>query len=147
MKLDWIPRHCSFTKKKKKDVELQQIVNADMWSYHAADIGPVKWSLGHIATVEIAESRPCQLPFAVMGKSLYNSSPGLELQCANMKKKASVNNTPTVAFPVVAVEMSTFLLLQHQRNPNQDKEKSKKKKKKTPTNSDEEVNLKSRKGL
>lgn len=64
-----------------------------------------------------------------MGKSLYNSSPGLELQCANMKKKASVNNTPTVAFPVVAVEMSTLLLLQHQCNPNQDKEKSKTKKK------------------
>lgn len=82
---NWPGYHGTVALLKKKDVELQQIVNVDMWSYHTADIGPVKWSLGHIATVEIAESRPCQLPFA--GKSLCNSSPGLELQCANMKKR------------------------------------------------------------
>lgn len=71
-----------------------------------------------------------------MGKSLYNSSPGLQLQCANMKKKkkASVNNTPTVAFPVVAVEMSTLVLLQHQRNPNQDLKKKQPNKQKKQTN-------------
>lgn len=94
--------------------------------------------------MDIAESRPCQLPFAVMGKSPYNSSPGLELQCANMRgKKASVSNTPTVAFPVVAVEMSTLVLLQHQLNPNQDKKKTKQAKKNYFDNLGKEVNLKS----
>lgn len=36
------------------------------------------------------------------------------------EKKASVNNKPTVAFPVVAVEMSALSLFQHQHSPNQD---------------------------
>lgn len=77
---------------KKKDAELQQIVNVDKWIQRTADFGPVRWSLGNAANniVEITESRPRQLSFAVMGKSLDNSSPGLKLQCANMKEKNGI---------------------------------------------------------